>query len=329
VDKVIREGAVRVGVDLAKRVIQVHAVDAVGRVLSARTLVRDRFIEWCARLPAGCVVAMEASSSAHHWARKLIALGLDARIISAQLVEPYRSQGASGKNDANDAAAICEAASRPTMRFIPVKSIEQQSMLCVHRLREGLKEDRTACINRIRGLLAEFGIVLPQKAQVVRREAARHMDSLPGLGKIVIEDLLAEIRHLDERTKAYDAHVRSMARDCTAAQQLMQIIGIGEVTATAIVAMVGTRASCQPMPVLMIVAPALSTAFARATTSSHALPPSTRSSIDRRYTTMKSGPQASRTRRTISTAKRMRCAASPPQASVRLLVRATVNWLIR
>ena len=161
-DKVIREGAVRVGVDLAKRVIQVHAVDAVGRVLSARTLVRDRFIEWCARLPAGCVVAMEASSSAHHWARKLVALGLDARIISAQLVEPYRMEGASGKNDANDAAAICEAASRPTMRFIPVKSIEQQSMLCVHRLREGLKEDRTACINRIRGLLAEFGLVFPQ-----------------------------------------------------------------------------------------------------------------------------------------------------------------------
>jgi transposase len=109
----------------------------------------------------------------------------------------------------------------------------------VHRTRQGFVESRTAIINRIRGLLAESGIVLPQKAQVVRREAARHMDSLPGLGKIVIEDLLAEIRHLDERIKAYDAHVRSMARDCTAAQQLLQIIGIGEVTATAIVAMVG------------------------------------------------------------------------------------------
>ena len=89
-------------------------------------------------------------------------LGLDARIISAQLVEPYRMEGASGKNDANDAAAICEAASRPKMRYIPVKSVEQQSMLCVHRLREGLKEDRTACINRIRGLLAEFGLVFPK-----------------------------------------------------------------------------------------------------------------------------------------------------------------------
>jgi transposase len=98
---------------------------------------------------------METSSSAHHWARKLIALGLDARIIAAQLVSPYRKQGASGKNDANDAAAICEATSRPQMHFVPVKSIEQQSMLCVHRLREGLKADRTACINRLRGLLAE------------------------------------------------------------------------------------------------------------------------------------------------------------------------------
>ena len=132
-----RAEAVRVGVDLAKRVIQVHAVDALGQVLTARALPRDKFIAWCAQLPAGCIVAMETSSSAHHWARKLIALGLDARIIAAQLVGPYRRQGASGKNDANDTAAICEAASRPQMHFVPVKSIEQQSMLCVHRLREG------------------------------------------------------------------------------------------------------------------------------------------------------------------------------------------------
>ena len=135
-EKTTRGQAVRVGVDLAKRVIQVHAVDAAGRVVTSRALAPDKFIEWCVMLPAGCIVAMEASSSAHHGARKLIGLNLDAQIISAQLVSPYR-EGATGKNDANDAAAICEAASRPTMRFIPVKSIEQQSMLCVHRLREG------------------------------------------------------------------------------------------------------------------------------------------------------------------------------------------------
>ena len=161
--------AARVGVDLAKRVIQVHAVNEGGKVQATRALKRERFIEWCAQLPPGCMVAMEASSSAHHWARKLKAMGLDARIISAQLVSPYRVQGHTGKNDANDAAAICEAASRPHMRFIPVKSVEPQSMLCVHRLREGIKADRTACINRIRGLLAEFGLVFAQGARELQK----------------------------------------------------------------------------------------------------------------------------------------------------------------
>ena len=98
---------------LVKRAIQVHAVDGGGQVLTARALQRDKFIAWCTQLPAGCTAAMETSSSSPHWARKLIALGLDARIIAAQLVNPYRKQGASGKNDAHDAAAICEAASRP------------------------------------------------------------------------------------------------------------------------------------------------------------------------------------------------------------------------
>ena len=132
-------------------------MDSAGRVLTSRALTRDKFIAWCAQLPPACAVAMETSSSAHHWSRKLIAtMGLNARIIAAQLISPYRKQGASGKNDANDAAAICEAASRPHMHFVPVKSIEQQSMLCVHRLRDGYKADRVACINRIRGLLGEY-----------------------------------------------------------------------------------------------------------------------------------------------------------------------------
>ncbi len=147
----------RVGVDLAKHVIQVHAVDAVGKVVSNRPLPRDKFVAWCTQLPAGCLVAMEASSSAHHWARQLITMGLDARIIAAHLMTPYRLQGkGGGKNDANDAAAICEAASRPQMHFVPIKTVDQQSMLCIHRLREGFKEERNACTNRIRGLLAGF-----------------------------------------------------------------------------------------------------------------------------------------------------------------------------
>ena len=186
----------RVGADLAKRVIQVHAVDVSGKPVTNRALPPDKFITWCAQLPPGCLVAMEASSSAHHWARKLIALGLDARIIGAHLVAPYRLQGKSGKNDANDAAAICEAASRPQMHFVPVKSVEQQSMLCIHRLREGFKQERTACINRISGLLAEFGLVFAQKPAELRQALPDAIEDasneLGGLARLSLQRALAQ-----------------------------------------------------------------------------------------------------------------------------------------
>ena len=161
------------------------------------------------------------------------------RLIAPKLVTPYRMSGKRGKNDAADAAAICEAVSRPNMRFVPVKTVEQQSRLMVHRAREGYVQQRTATLNRIRGLLSEFGIVLPLKAEVVRREACSHLEDLPGYANTVIGDLLSEVHHLDERIKQYDRHIRALARDCTAAQQLMQLTGVGETTATAIVAMVG------------------------------------------------------------------------------------------
>lgn len=242
-DKVIRDGAVRVGVDLAKRVIQVHAVNALGQVLTSRALSRDKFIEWCARLPQGCKVAMEASSSAHHWARKLVSLGLDARIISAQLVSPYRSEGRTGKNDANDAAAICEAASRPTMRFIPVKSIEQQSMLCVHRLREGIKEDRTACINRIRGLLAEFGLVFPQgsrELQVVLSDVLEDAgNELGTLARLTLQRAQGQWRELDAHLTWCDERIAAHAKDNDAVKAAASVLGIGAVTASAVVATVG------------------------------------------------------------------------------------------
>jgi transposase len=242
-DKVIREGAVRVGVDLAKHVIQVHAVDAAGRVLTSKALARARFIEWCVRLPRGCMVAMEASSSAHHWARKLVRLGLDGRIISAQLIEPYRSQGASGKNDANDAAAICEAASRPTMRFIPVKSIEQQSMLCVHRLREGIKQDRTACINRIRGLLAEFGLVFPQSPRALQAVLSEVLEDaaneLGALARLTLQRAQAQWHELDEHLAWCDDRIAAHAKDNATVKAAASLLGIGPVTASAVVATVG------------------------------------------------------------------------------------------
>jgi transposase len=230
-------------VDLAKRVIQVHAVDPAGRVMTSRALARDKFIEWCVMLPAGCIVAMEASSSAHHWARKLIGLGLDARIISAQLVSPYRSEGATGKNDANDAAAICEAASRPTMRFIPVKSIERQSMLCVHRLREGLKEDRTACINRIRGLLGEFGLVFPQGASELQGVLSDVLEDagneLGTLARLTLQRAQSQWHELDEHLTWCDERIAAHAKDNAAVKAAATLLGIGPVTASAVVATVG------------------------------------------------------------------------------------------
>jgi transposase len=133
--EITRAAIARVGVDLAKQVIQVHAVDAAGRRVVSRAIKRDQFMAWCAQLPAGCLIAMEACSSAHHWARKLRAIGLDARLIAANFVSPYRMEGNGGKNDATDAAAICEAASRPSMYFESVKTCEQQGVMSLHRVR--------------------------------------------------------------------------------------------------------------------------------------------------------------------------------------------------
>ena len=230
------------GVDLAKRVIQVHAVDAAGRVLASRALRREQFIEWCVRLPAGCLVAMEASSSAHHWARKLIALGLDARIISAQLVSPYRQEGHTGKNDANDAAAICEAASRPRMRFIPIKSVEQQSMLCVHRLREGIKADRTACINRIRGLLLEFGVAVAQSPRELQQVLSDVLEDasneLGTLARLTLQRAQTQWHELDEHLAWCDERIAAHVKANPAVKTAATLLGIGPVTASAVVATV-------------------------------------------------------------------------------------------
>jgi len=235
--------ATRVGVDLAKRVIQVHAVNAQGKVLTTRALRREQFIEWCAQLPPGCMVAMEASSSAHHWARKLVAMGLDARIISAQLVSPYRLAGRTGKNDANDAAAICEAASRPQMRFIPVKSVEQQSLLCVHRLREGIKADRTACINRIRGLLAEFGLVVTQGADELQGVLSEMLEDagneLGTLARLTLQRAQSQWHELDAHLAWCDERIAVHAKTNDAVKAAASLLGVGPVTASAVVATVG------------------------------------------------------------------------------------------
>lgn len=228
-----------VGIDLAKSVFAVHGVDEAGRAALVRpSVARAKLLELVASLPP-CTIGMEACSGAHHWARLFAGHGHTVRLIAPKFVTPYRMSGRRGKNDAADAAATCEALQRPNMRFVPVKSQEQQSQLMVHRARQGFVQQRTATINRIRGLLSEFGIVLPLKAAVVRRQAAAHLEDLPGWGNTVIGDLLSEVHRLDERIAQYDVHLRAIAQRSTPAQRLMRLMGIGQTSATAIVAMVG------------------------------------------------------------------------------------------
>jgi transposase len=230
---------VTLGIDLAKNVFALHGVDATGRAVLVRPSVpRGKLLELVASLPP-CLVGMEACSGAHHWARLFQAHGHTVRLMAPKFVAPYRLSGKRGKNDAADAAAICEAVTRPSMRFVPPKSVQQQSELMVHRARQGFVAQRTATINRIRGLLSEFGIVLPLKAAVVRREAMLQLEDLPGWANTVIGDLLSEVHRLDERIAQYDLHIKLIAKESTPARRLMQLPGIGPTTATALVAMIG------------------------------------------------------------------------------------------
>lgn len=241
--EITRSAVARVGVDLSKRVYQVHAVDRAGHVVLARAMSPARFFAWCCELPSQCVIAMESCGGAHHVARRLRLSGLDARLVAGHFVTAYRMAGRSGKNDANDAAAICEAAGRPHMRFVPIKSAEQQGQLVVHRLREGFKEERTALINRIRGLLAEFGLTFPKGPEALRGALADVVEDatneLPGVARTALQrahlhwiEIEVQIAWCDERIVS---HVRNDARAKAAAS----LMGIGATTASALVASIG------------------------------------------------------------------------------------------
>ena len=241
--EITRGAVVRVGVDLSKRVYQVHAVDRSGRVLMAKPFAPDRFFAWCAELPAGCLVAMEACGGAHHVGRRLRLLGLDARLIAGHFVSPYRMAGKSGKNDANDAAAICEAAGRPHMRFVPIKTAEQQGQLSVHRLREGFKAERTALINRIRGLLAEFGLVFPQSPEALRKVLADVVEDgsneITGIARMVLQRAHLHWIDLDLQMAWYEQRIAAHARSDPRAAKAAELHGIGPIGASALVASVG------------------------------------------------------------------------------------------
>ena len=229
-----------VGIDLAKNVFSLHGVDGHGKTVLKKTVSRGKLLETMANLPR-CMVGMEACTGAHHWARQLTALGFEARIIAPRFVIPYRK---SGKNDGNDAEAICEATSRPAMRFVPVKSAEQQATLCLHRIRQGLVSERTAQINQVRGLLAEFGLIMPKG----RYPAQHHIpdiledaaNGLPALARRLLADVWQRILQLNQQILAYDREIEQLARHNPIAQRLMTIPGIGAISATALEASIGS-----------------------------------------------------------------------------------------
>lgn len=229
------EQVTTLGIDLAKNVFSLHGVDAAGRTVLRRTVRRDRLAETVAAL-SPCLIGMEACSGAHEWGRRFQQHGHTVKLMAPKFVAPYRK---SDKNDGNDAEAVCEAVTRPSMRFVPVKSVEQQALLALHRVRQGFVVERTAIINRLRGLLAEFGVVLALRSVTVRRQAAQAAERLPELARRAIGDLLEQLRLLDERVDAYDEQIEAQARLSEPARRLMKIRGIGATTALAIVATVG------------------------------------------------------------------------------------------
>lgn len=228
-----------IGIDLAKNVFQIHGANQHGRPVLRKQLKRDQMSAFFANLPP-CLIGMEACGSAHHWARKLQTFGHTIRLMAPQFVKPYVK---SNKNDAADAEAICEAVTRPTMRFVPIKNREQQSVLALHRVRQGFVKARTAQANQIRGLLAEYGLVVPQGiSHITPRVPAlveQASDELPGVFRHLISRLLEHFKELDRQVGEIEVQIKAWHRTNEASRRLEAIPGIGPLTATAMVASVG------------------------------------------------------------------------------------------
>jgi len=228
-----------IGLDLAKNVFQVHGADRHGKPQLSRQLRRRQVRAFFARLKP-CQVAMEATRSANYWARVLRELGHEVKLIAPQFVKPYVK---ANKTDVADAEAICEAAMRPTMRFVPVKTADQQAALSLHRARSGLVRARTGVANQIRGLLEEFGVVLAVGIAHVRDEVPGLIEDgemdLPPLFRRTLKELHAHLRELDQRIEALEHELKAWHRANEASKRLEKIPGVGWLTATALVASIG------------------------------------------------------------------------------------------
>ena len=227
-----------IGLDIAKHVFQVHGVDTEGAVVVRRKLRRDDVATFFGSLPP-CLIGIEACATGHHWARVLMALGHEVRLMPAAYVKPYVKRQ---KNDANDAEATCEAVTRPTMRFVPIKTAEQQSVLMLHRVREILIRQRTMLINALRGHLAEFGIVTRQGVAGVGMLVAlvedEDHDLIPPLARAALCPLIQQLREVHEKVGEMDRKIHAWHRSNELSRRLETIPGIGPITASAIVATV-------------------------------------------------------------------------------------------
>ena len=223
-----------VGIDLAKSVFQVHAVDQHGKVALKKQLKRSQMAEFFANLPP-CLIGMEACGGAHYWARKLQVLGHTVKLMAPQFVKPYVK---TNKHDAADAEAICEAVRRPNMRFVPIKNVEQQAVLALHRVRQGWVRARTAQANQIRGLLGEFGMVVPQGiGNITSRVPAildEAKDELPGVFRELVLSLLEHFKDLDRQVKEMEHQIQCWHRANALSRKLEKIPGIGPITASAL-----------------------------------------------------------------------------------------------
>lgn len=232
--------ATTVGLDLAKNVFQVHGVIGCGEVLFNRALRRAQVLAFFERLDP-CLIGIEACSTGHHWARELIKLGHTVKLIPPVYVKPYVKRG---KSDAADAAAICEAVTRPTMRFVEVKTPDQQAILAVHRTRDLVVRQRTQTINMLRGQLAEFGVVFPQGVGHATRFAKRVLDGgcpeLPDVAGTVVRELCDQLLFLHGKIAGYTREMTRVAQGEERVALLQSIPGVGPITASAIVATVGT-----------------------------------------------------------------------------------------
>ncbi len=224
------------GIDLAKNVFQLHGVDAQGKVMLKKKLNRSGLSDFVAKLP-NCLIGMEACGSSHYWARKFQSFGHTVKLMSPQFVKPYVK---SNKNDEKDAEAICEAVTRPNMRFVQIKQLEQQDMQCLHRIRSQSIKNRTALTNQIRGLLSEYGIIFPKQIQNVKKLLpdiiSDQTNALGDYARTLFGELYSDFIMLNNRIKKYDQEIAALSKANKDCQRIEKIPGVGILCATAIVA---------------------------------------------------------------------------------------------